>query len=363
MLTLFRRHTRNCPHTSRKERRCRCPIAVEGTLNGKMMRKSLGLRSWEAAQKRILEWEVAGAAVRSVTVADACDLFVKDCEGRHLSEATLKKYRLLSKELKSEFGDVPLKRMTVEDLDRYRDAWRMVASSSRKKLERLRTFFGFCVEREWIPKNLARALKPPRVMQKPTLPFSENEMEMILRATEIYRDGYDRCPREYARKVRAFVLMLRYSGLRISDVVGLAVERVRDGKLFLYTQKTGVPVHIPLPDHVVEALAGIGDGRYYFWSGNGQLESAMKDWQRTLRQLFAVAGVKGHAHQFRDNFAVSLLQAGVSIETVSILLGHSSIRTTEKHYAPWIESRQAALEAAVKATWGGAGIGQRATAS
>ena len=34
-------------------------------------------------------------------------------------------------------------------------------------------------------------------------------------------------------------------------------------------------------------------------------------------------------------------------ETVSILLGHSSLRVTEKHYAPWVKQRQELLEAAV----------------
>ena len=33
------------------------------------------------------------------------------------------------------------------------------------------------------------------------------------------------------------------------------------------------------------------------------------------------------------------------IERVSILLGHSSVKITEKHYAPWVHSRQAQLEA------------------
>ena len=32
--------------------------------------------------------------------------------------------------------------------------------------------------------------------------------------------------------------------------------------------------------------------------------------------------------------AVDLLDAGVPLETVSILLGHKSFKATEKHYAP-----------------------------
>jgi integrase len=56
---------------------------------------------------------------------------------------------------------------------------------------------------------------------------------------------------------------------------------------------------------------------------------------------------EGHSHRLRDTFSVELLQKGVSIETVSLLLGHKSIRVTETHYAPWVKIRQDALEAAV----------------
>jgi len=35
-----------------------------------------------------------------------------------------------------------------------------------------------------------------------------------------------------------------------------------------------------------------------------------------------------------------------------VLLGHSSVRITEKHYAPWVLARQGQLEADVMRTWG-----------
>jgi integrase len=58
-----------------------------------------------------------------------------------------------------------------------------------------------------------------------------------------------------------------------------------------------------------------------------------------------VAKLNGaHPHRFRDTFAVELLKSGTPMEDVSILLGHSSIKVTEKHYAPWVSARQNRLD-------------------
>lgn len=49
MLTIFRRHQKTCPHTSRKHRNCRCPISVEGLLGSVYIRRSLDTWSWDRA--------------------------------------------------------------------------------------------------------------------------------------------------------------------------------------------------------------------------------------------------------------------------------------------------------------------------
>ena len=59
----------------------------------------------------------------------------------------------------------------------------------------------------------------------------------------------------------------------------------------------------------------------------------------------------GHAHRFRDTFAVELLVNGTSIENVQAFLGHASVRVTERHYAPWVRARQERAEADVKRSW------------
>jgi len=106
--------------------------------------------------------------------------------------------------------------------------------------------------------------------------------------------------------MRAFVLLLRYTGLRIRDVVCLKRSALKNGKLFLRTQKTGVPVLLPLPPFVLEALEQCPavDEKYFFWSGNGLPKSAVADWQRSFRKLLKLAGVEGHPHMMRDTFSI-----------------------------------------------------------
>ena len=91
--------------------------------------------------------------------------------------------------------------------------------------------------------------------------------------------------------------------------------------------------------------------KYFFWTGNGKRKSAVADAQRSFRKLFELAEVDGHPHMFRDTFAVELLKAGVSLDTVSMLLGHASIRVTEKHYKPWVKTLQDKLEADAMKGW------------
>lgn len=118
--------------------------------------------------------------------------------------------------------------------------------------------------------------------------------------------------------------------------------RLKDDKLFLYTQKTGTPVYCPLPPEAVSTLQALANERpeYFFSDGKSERETTVKSWNRVFQKLFATAEppiIGGHAHRFRDTFAISLLLKGVELSHVSILLGHSSVRVTERHYSPWVK--------------------------
>jgi integrase len=324
----------------------------------------LDTRDWEKAQGIIREWEAEGtqaAEPEPVTIAAAWQEFLSDARARNLREPTLYKYDLLSRQMASfttDHGIRFLRELDLPMLRKFRATWPNENLGALKKLEYLRAFFRFAHECKWIDDNPARKLESPKVKQTPTLPFTPEEMTNILAACEQYgmksRGGKYRGP-ENARRIRALVLLLRHSGLRIGDAVTLDRSRITGDKLFLYTAKTTTPVYVPLPPFVLTALAAVPkiSEQYFFWSGESKIDSATGDWQRALKGVFKEAKIPdGHAHRFRDTFAVELLTAGVPMERVSMLLGHSSIKVTERHYSPWVRARQEQLEADVRRTWG-----------
>jgi integrase len=352
MLTLYRRHTRACGRKDRYFRRCKCPVWVEGTTDaGEYIRRSLKLTSWERGEEKKRELEAGPdsairpaeqvAAPQRITVREATEKFCKECEARGLAGPTLRKYRTLAKQMR-EFASTRvlyLNELTTELTREFRSSWKDGPRAAGKKLERVRAFFRFATENGWIDESPAKRLKPPIVKDRPTLPFSREEMARIL---------------EHAGDSRLFILTMRYTGMRISDTAMLQASTINGNKVFLYTHKTGVPVYVPIPDFLANELASIRPaGGYLFLRGQStRLETCTDLWRRQLARVFKNAKVaNGHPHRFRDTFAVELLLVGVPIEHVSVLLGHASMKVTEKHYAPWVKSRQEKLEEEVQKSW------------
>lgn len=183
---------------------------MQGTLHGKWIKKSLDLRNWEAAQKLVRDWEADEAGSEEISVRTACESFAKDCEAQNLSSASLDKYKLLTDELKEKFGRRPIRSLGLPELRQYRESWDIAPISARKKLERLRTFFRFCMESGWVRENPAKLIKAPQTRPSPTLPFTDSDIEKILWATEVY-PSKGIYKEESGRRVRAFINLLRYS--------------------------------------------------------------------------------------------------------------------------------------------------------
>lgn len=356
MLSLYRRHLKSCPHVGKGRRhvRCTCPVWCDGTLNGVDFRRSVNTRDWNEAQHRIRAWETRGLEQEddqpNPTVKDLADKYIADMEARELMPATIKRYRQLLRKMVgfAESKNLPqIRDWTFDTASTFRQSWKDTGIGAVKQLERFKTVLKFAVEAGWITENPAAKLKPPKVKDSPTLPFTPQQMRAILAACDSYAGK--------SRQLRALVLLMRYAGLRIGDAVTLGRGRISEDKLFLYTQKTGTPVSCPLPGAVIDALGSFTpeSEEYFFWSGRSEAGAFSRLWMKKLQKVFTAAGIEdGHSHRFRDTFATELLQAGTPIERVSVLLGHSSIKVTQKHYNPWVKARQEQLEADVRKSWG-----------
>ena len=360
MLNPFRRHTLKCPHRAKGKawRRCRCPLHVEGMWRGTYLRRSLNTRSWETAAKIVREIE-GGEAPQAevVTVANAVALHAADLAARNVAPATRKKYRQMGERLNTfcgERGAVDLRELTTPFLREFRATWKVSPITANKILERVRAFMGWCVASGWIETNPASGLKRSVETNPPTMPFTDDELVRITRALDNHRAFKEGDCRWRAERLRALVLVLRYTGLRIQDAVKLTRSQVQGNRILLRQTKTGEPVTMIVPGEVIEALDFIAkDYRdRYFAPEEAKGETAAGNWRRKLRWLFTAAKVEGgHAHRFRDTLAVNLLSMDVPVEAVAMILGHGDPKITMKHYAPWVKSRQAALDDHIRKTW------------
>jgi integrase/recombinase XerD len=368
-LTLYRRHKRTCPNfdKARREvqRKCNCKFWVDGVLGGREVRMSLDTRDSKKANERVHEWESKERVVEpgtAVTLADAWTSLLADLEARKLSHQTVRKYKLLQHQMKAyglERGLVMLAQFDLDTLSKFRATWKDGPRTAGKKLERLRAFFRFAHDRQWVESNPTTRIKLPKVSICPTMPLTRAEFVKLLTTSDTLQlkaeGAIAKCN---AHRLKTLVLLMRYSGMRVSDAVTMSTDRLDGKKLFLYTQKTGTPVYTVLPDSVLQALEAAPrvTTKNYFWSGRCKRESIAGLWEKRLKILFDSAEVSkglGNAvsHRLRDTFAVELLLAGVPIERVSVLLGHQSVRVTERHYNPWVRSRQEQLEADVASAW------------
>ena len=311
-MIIWRRHVPPCQSEDRNDPRCGCPIHYDHRVNGKRVRRTLKTTNWQKALADVRRKEIEGFqdVPKSPLIDQACDAYLKDAEARELREPTLYKFQLLFRQMK-EFakaeGLVYVSDFNVDNVRRFRQSWPNKNFAARKKLEATRAFFRFCQQSGWIQINPAAVLKPGKTVDPEIVPITKLEFDKILRACETYPDKANRI------RLLALVLVMWYTGLRVRDVVTLKKDRIKDGKLFLRTAKTGTDVFCPLPPIVIEALDQIGSKNgFYFWSGQSKPKSAVGNYQRALKTLFELAGTpRVHAHLFRHTFAKRCCWLGI----------------------------------------------------
>jgi integrase/recombinase XerD len=350
-LSAYRRHLKTCPHADkgRDYTLCQCPIHAYGWLNGAIYQRSLHTTDAATANRRmdalLANPDDPGIlpAAKALTVSAAVEAYLSDCSARKLARSTLRSYTDVLRAFAKHAGNRGISQVDATLVRSFRAGRDVTVRTQRKEIEHLRAFCAFCLSNRWIAENPAKKIKPPRVEDLATLPFSEEEVQQLLSACDRLRSDQ--------KRARALLLTLLYSGLRVGDVAQLRRARLeKSGHLVLRTEKTGAPVKVLLHEDARTALRALpapgGNPAHFFWTGKGKTSSIVGSLRRTVDTVGKIAGIHAHPHRFRDTFAVELLTHGADIFTVQRLLGHESVKTTQKHYAHFVAAHQALLDSA-----------------
>jgi integrase len=364
MLVFFRRHSQKCSagakQHDRSVRKCKCPLYAEGRIGPtENVKESLKTRNWEQAARQVMEAEARGwwkvspdqEKKNAKTITELLEAFLADAaseRGRGLRSSTLSKYHTLRGRLfafaKSK-GIQYVTDLTPEHIRGFRDTWKMSARSAANELNRVRCVLKFALENEWIEKNPAMMVKPPKAEKGTSYekaPFSPEEMERILAAAEADPE------------MKTLILVMRWTGLRISDASFLRPEQIVEGEIRLATRKTGSHVSIALREEVLARLQAmpVHHNGYWFVTGSTKLETVTDLMRRRIKKIFKAADIKkGQCHAFRHTFATDLIARGMPTHLVSKLLSHTSVSITERFYIHAIESVKKNLAAEFKKTW------------
>jgi len=175
--------------------------------------------------------------------------------------------------------------------------------------------------------------------------LKEDDLAKVLRATESRGDWTGEC--------RRFVFgMYAYTGLRASELIK-AIRHDLDTTSWTIRvshpkgeRSYGKPRIVPIPEPLRPIVQRFLNKRETYLAKMGMLETeplvfpkgkpneflnygSLNNWKIALRKL---SGVMFTVHSLRRTYGQNLLNRGVPIETVSLMLGHNSTLTTEKHY-------------------------------
>lgn len=208
------------------------------------------------------------------------------------------------------------------------------ARTLSRQLSTARRFYGYLVREGLIDRDPSAQIAAPRMGRPLPHSLTENEVENLLAAPSLADPlgVRDRCMLE----------VLYATGLRVSELVNLSLAQLNLANGVLRVEGKGskerlVPLGEEAADWVRKFLDGarreildgkVSDALFPTRRGRGMTRQAF--WQR-LRKHGAAAGITEGLtpHTLRHAFATHLLDHGADLRVVQLLLGHSSLSTTQ----------------------------------
>lgn len=209
------------------------------------------------------------------------------------------------------------------------------ARSNARLLSALRAYFGQQARMGLREDDPTARLDPPKLRRSLPKALSESEVEALIQAPDLATPA--------GLRDRAMVELMYATGLRVSELVNLPAASVnlRQGVLRV-TGKGNKDRLVPMGEeaqHWLErylaearpALAG-GKAAAGLFLGRGAGPLSRQQFWNVVKRLALAAGIdpaRVSPHGLRHSFATHLLNHGADLRTLQMLLGHSSLSTTQ----------------------------------
>ena len=228
-------------------------------------------------------------------------------------------------------GRAHLEFLSREDLEaflEYEQDRSLKPSTVRTRLGLVKAFLRFLVRREVVhPEVLCRdiKIKLPELLPRAMEP---EEVKQLLAVVNKVRD-------------RAMILVLLRTGMRIGELLNTTVNdlNLKERKILIFqAEKTQVGRVVYLSDDAHQALlawlAEKDPQKSQLFYGQGHDSLSYTAARMMLHRYLGQAGLthKGHSlHSLRHTFASELLNAGMRLECLQQLLGHTNLEVTRRY--------------------------------
>jgi len=281
--------------------------------------------------------------------------FINDLRSKGRAESTVIAY---SKDIEqllnffSEKGIIKIQDTTIEDLEAYKKHLQdnnYTPKSVSRKINSTRTFYKYLTSVGKLSDNPSDKLAHPKFETKPPRVLSEMEYRAL-------RDVSRSDTRLYS-----IIEILLQTGIRIGELASLTIDDVRtqdiDGKKLHYLYIAEYGSHdsrkVPLNKSAKKAVDDYleirpdTDEETLFITKNGR-PLLVRNIRTTIDKAFERAGItNAKVNDLRNTFIAHHLANGVSLVTVSKLVGHKRLSTTEK-YLNLIDSKKPETEKSLK---------------
>ncbi|MDH5414517.1 MAG: site-specific integrase, partial [Flavobacteriaceae bacterium] len=266
--------------------------------------------------------------------------------GKEYALSTVKKYKTAYKHIKNfitykfRLKDIPIERVNHSFITNFEFYLKSVKNcnhnSTLKYIKNFKKIVIIALSNGWIDKD-------PFINYKVHTKSVERE---FLTKEEIQLMLYKKLHAPRLEQVRDIFVFCCYTGLSYSDVKMLTKDNLVkgiDGEMWIKTKrvKTNTPSNIPL---LPTALMILDNYKDHLEVINGDVLLPVLSNQKSnayLKEIADLCGINKNltTHLARHTFATTItLSNGVPIESVSKMLGHKSLRTTQ-HYAKILDRK------------------------